>query len=54
LKILKKFERALRRSEKILQEEKDEAICDSVINSEICFDLAWKTSKAYLYEYQKK
>jgi nucleotidyltransferase substrate binding protein (TIGR01987 family) len=52
--LLKKFESALRRFEEILQKEKDEIVRDSAIKRfEICFDLAWKTLKAYLYEYQK-
>jgi nucleotidyltransferase substrate binding protein (TIGR01987 family) len=52
--LLKKFESALRRFEEILQKEKSEIVRDSAIKRfEICFDLAWKTLKAYLYEYLK-
>jgi len=52
--LFKNFERALKRFEEILQKEKDEIIRDSAIKRfEICFDLAWKTLKAYLSEYQK-
>jgi len=52
--LLKKFESTLRRFEEILKKEKSEIVRDSAIKRfEICFDLAWKTLKAYLYEYQK-
>jgi nucleotidyltransferase substrate binding protein (TIGR01987 family) len=52
--LFKNFEKALKRFEEILQKEKNEIIRDSAIKRfEICFDLAWKTLKAYLSEYQK-
>ncbi|GBD34515.1 hypothetical protein HRbin35_00240 [bacterium HR35] len=52
--LLKKFEKSLKRLEEILNKEKNEITRDSAIKRfEICFDLAWKTLKAYLLEYQK-
>jgi nucleotidyltransferase substrate binding protein (TIGR01987 family) len=52
--LFKNFGKALKRFEEILQKEKDEIVRDSAIKRfEICFDLAWKTLKAYLSEYQK-
>jgi len=52
--LFRKFEKALKKLKEVLEKEKSEIIRDSAIKRfEICFDLAWKTLKAYLSEYQK-
>ena len=47
--LLQQFTDALKRFEKVLQQEKTEFIRDSAIKRfEIVFDLSWKTVKAFL------
>jgi len=53
-KFLNQFKKAYKKLEEILNQEKNEINRDSAIKRyEICFDLAWKTLKAYLSEYLK-
>jgi nucleotidyltransferase substrate binding protein (TIGR01987 family) len=47
--LIKNFDNALKRFEAILGEEKTDIVRDSAIKRfEIVFDLAWKTTKAFL------
>lgn len=49
--LLEDFQNALMRFEEVLQEQKTDVMRDSAIKRfELCFDLAWKTVKAFLEE----
>ncbi len=49
--LLPDMERAVKRLKEVLEQPKNEFIRDSAIQRfEFCFDLAWKTLKAYLEE----
>jgi nucleotidyltransferase substrate binding protein (TIGR01987 family) len=50
--LIKNFNNALKRFDEILREEKTDIVRDSAIKRfEIVFDLAWKTTKAFLEKY---
>lgn len=50
--LLLDFEKALKRFEDVLKEQKSEIVRDSAIKRfELVFDLAWKTIKEFLEEY---
>jgi len=51
ISILEDFKKAVFRLEEVLKEKKTDITRDSAIKRfEICFDLSWKTIKAYLEE----
>ncbi|MBI2097522.1 MAG: nucleotidyltransferase substrate binding protein [Candidatus Vogelbacteria bacterium] len=52
--LLEDYQKAVARLDEVLREPKSDIVRDSAIQRfEITFELAWKTIKAYLEEYQK-
>jgi len=52
--LLEDYRKAIMRLTEVLREVKSDIVRDSAIQRfEITFELAWKTAKAYLEEYQK-
>jgi len=52
--LLENYQKAIVRLDEVLREPKSDIVRDSAIQRfEITFELAWKTTKVYLEEYQK-